>query len=102
MIYFEPPVSPIQDVNFPAGLTAAFVLRFDRITLERKNFSEYLVRPEGIPPDCRPCQEVLDLRKSRRLGYKEKPQARAIEELQVLAEMWILKVEKAGYSVVNL
>ena len=41
--------------------------------------------------------EVLD-----ELDHKETSQTSPIEELQVLAEMWIRKLEKAGDSVVNL
>jgi hypothetical protein len=41
--------------------------------------------------------EVLD-----ELDHKEDSQTSAIEELQVLAEMWIRKLEKAGDSVANL
>ena len=41
--------------------------------------------------------EVLD-----KLDHKETSQKSPIEELQVLAEIWIQKLEKAGDSVVNL
>jgi hypothetical protein len=41
--------------------------------------------------------EVLD-----ELDHKEDSQASPIEELRVLAEMWIRKLEKAGDSVVSL
>ncbi len=41
--------------------------------------------------------EVLD-----ELDHKEDSQISPIEELQVLAEMWIRKLEKAGDSVVSL
>jgi hypothetical protein len=41
--------------------------------------------------------EVLD-----ELDHKETSQASPVEELQVLAEMWIRKLEKAGDYVVNL
>ena len=41
--------------------------------------------------------EVLD-----ELDHKENSQTSPIEELQVLAEMWIRKLEKAGDSVVSL
>jgi hypothetical protein len=41
--------------------------------------------------------EVLDV-----LDHEENPQASPAEELHVLVEMWIRKLEKAGYSVVSL
>jgi hypothetical protein len=41
--------------------------------------------------------EVLD-----ELDQEKKPQARPTEELPVLAEMWIRKLEKKGYCVVSL
>ena len=41
--------------------------------------------------------EVLD-----ELDHKEDSETSPIEELRVLAEMWIRKLEKAGDSVVNL
>jgi hypothetical protein len=41
--------------------------------------------------------EVLD-----ELKGKENSQSSPIEELKVLAEMWIRKLEKAGYSAVSL
>jgi hypothetical protein len=41
--------------------------------------------------------EVLD-----ELDHKEDSQASPVEELRVLAEMWIRKLEKAGDSVVSL
>jgi len=41
--------------------------------------------------------EVLD-----ELAHAEEPAANAAEELRILAEMWIRKLEKAGSSVVRL
>ena len=41
--------------------------------------------------------EVLDV-----LEHEEDPQANPDEELKVLAEMWIHKLEKSGYSIVSL
>jgi len=41
--------------------------------------------------------EVLD-----ELDHKENSQTSPIEDLKVLAEIWIRKLEKAGYSVVSL
>ncbi|KPJ94401.1 MAG: hypothetical protein AMJ53_05340 [Gammaproteobacteria bacterium SG8_11] len=41
--------------------------------------------------------EVLDV-----LDHKENPQTNPAEELHVLLEMWIGKLEKEGYSIVTL
>ena len=41
--------------------------------------------------------EVLD-----KLDHKEDSQASPIEELHVLKEMWMRKLEKEGYLVVSL
>ena len=41
--------------------------------------------------------EVLDV-----LDHDENSQASPAEELHVLLEMWIRKLEKAGYSIVSL
>ena len=41
--------------------------------------------------------EVLDL-----LEHQEDPQTNPAEELPVLLEMWIPKLEKEGYSIVTL
>jgi hypothetical protein len=41
--------------------------------------------------------EVLD-----ELDHKEDSQASSIEEVQVLKEMWMRRLEKEGYSVVSL
>jgi hypothetical protein len=41
--------------------------------------------------------EILD-----ELDQGENPQEKPTEELHVLAEMWIRKLEKGGYSVVSL
>jgi len=41
--------------------------------------------------------EVLDV-----LDHEENPQTSPAEELHVLVEMWIRKLEKAGHSIVSL
>ncbi len=41
--------------------------------------------------------EVLDV-----LDHQENPQTNPAEELHVLLEMWIRKLEKEGYSIVTL
>jgi hypothetical protein len=41
--------------------------------------------------------EILDM-----LDHEENSQVSPVEELHVLVEMWIRKLEKAGYSVVGL
>jgi len=41
--------------------------------------------------------EVLD-----ELGQEEKPQTKPAEELRILTEMWIRRLEKTGCSIVSL